>query len=164
MLRLFVSILAVVVLAACMPGQPFTWTEPPQVTPPDGLATSPPEQPMAPPVSETHPYAPRAGDEKLMWGNVYIDSAQLLSLESYPLQFVLALAGSLPTPCNELRAVVNPPDEHNRIQVEVYSLVDPDQICIQMLKPFSVSISLGSFPTGHYTLWVNGEQAGELDA
>jgi hypothetical protein len=45
----------------------------------------------------------------------------------------------------------------------VYSVSAPDTVCIQMLEPFSVNFPMGSFPSGHYTLWVNGEQVAELD-
>ena len=73
------------------------------------------------------------------------------------------LAGDLPTPCNQLRAKINPPDTENKIVVDVYSVVDPNQVCVQVLEPFEASIDLGAFPTGHYTVWVNGEMAGEFD-
>jgi hypothetical protein len=48
--------------------------------------------------------------------------------------------------------------------VEVYSLVDPDVACIQVLEPFQQGINLGSLPQGSYTVYVNGEQVGEIDA
>ena len=85
-------------------------------------------------------------------------------MESYPVQIMLALKGSLPTPCNQLRVVDNPPDKQNRIQVEVYSVLDPEQMCAQVLEPFEANIGLGSFPRGHYSVWVNGEMVGEFDS
>jgi hypothetical protein len=47
--------------------------------------------------------------------------------------------------------------------VDVYSLVNPSQVCVQVLEPFEESIDLGTFPAGHYTVWVNGDIAGEFD-
>jgi hypothetical protein len=72
------------------------------------------------------------------------------------------LQGALPTPCNQLRVIARSPDEQNRIQVDVYSVVDPSQVCAQVLEPLDANIGLGSFPTGHYSVWVNGEMVGEF--
>lgn len=111
-----------------------------------------------------NPYLPQPGDEALVRGNVYLDSVDLLILESYPVQIMLVLRGNVPDPCHQLRLVVGQPDEQNRIEVEAYSLGDPTKICIQVLAPFEVNLNLGSFPAGNYTVWVNGEQVGEFDA
>ena len=108
------------------------------------------------------PYLPQPGDLALTRGAALIDSTDLLVMESYPVQIILALKGSLPTPCNQLRVVVNPPDQENQIQVEVYSVIDPGQICVQVLEPFEVNVGLGSFPAGHYSVWVNGEMIGSF--
>jgi inhibitor of cysteine peptidase len=116
------------------------------------------------PGPSTSDYLPQAGDSNFSRGNVFIDSIDMLIMESYPIQVGLVLKGSLPTPCNQLRVVVNPPDEQNRIQIEAYSVIDPAQMCVQVLEPLDANIMLGSFPTGHYSVWVNGEMAGEFDS
>lgn len=149
---LFISIIAL--LSACAPAATEAPVSPPDMpvdsnTPPNGL----------PPL-----YAPRPGDDKLTRGGVYLDSTDLLVMESYPPQFMLMLKGNLPTPCHELRVVSSEPDAENRINLEVYSVADPDAVCIMVLQPFEQNIPLGSFPPGHYTIWVNGEQAAEFDA
>jgi hypothetical protein len=118
-------------------------------TPPNGL----------PPI-----YAPRPGDDTLTRDGVYLDSTDLMVMESYPPQFMLMLKGNLPTPCHELRVVYHAPDEENRINLEVYSVADPNAVCVMMLQPFEQNINLGSFPSGHYTVWINGEQVAEFDA
>lgn len=135
-----------VLLAAC--------TAQPPTTPVSGNPTPPAE----------NPYLPQPGDEALLRGNVYLDSVDLLILESFPVQIMLVLRGNVPDPCHQLRLVVGQPDEQNRIEVEAYSLGDPTKICIQVLAPFEVNLNLGSFPAGTYTVWVNGEQVGEFDA
>lgn len=119
--------------------------------------------PTAPPDDDL--YAPQPGDAQLLRGNVYLDSAQLLVLESYPPQVRLALAGNLPDPCHQLRVQVAEPDAENRILVDVYSVADPSAVCIQMLQPFTVSVPLpvSGLAAGHYTVWVNGEKIGEFD-
>jgi hypothetical protein len=110
-----------------------------------------------------HAYAPASEDEQMVRGNVFIDESELILLESYPVQAKLDLDGSLPTPCHELRAVAQPPDDQDEIHVEVYSLTDPDQICIQVLEAFTASIPLGSYTEGKYTVWVNDEVVGEIN-
>jgi NADPH-dependent ferric siderophore reductase len=79
-------------------------------------------------------------------------------------QFAVDLKGSLPTPCNQPRMVVAPPDPQNRIALEAYSVIDPNRVCNQMVQPFEATITLGKLPQGHYTVWVNGEEIGEIDA
>lgn len=109
------------------------------------------------------PFAPQTGDADLTRGNIYIDEASLVIRESFPPQISLSLSGELPTPCNQMRVEINPPDSENKILVDVYSVIDPDKVCIQVLEPFEEQIDLGAFPSGHYTVWVNGELAGEFD-
>lgn len=150
MKSLLIPLLALALLVACAP----TPTQSPDTpvdsdSPPNGL----------PPI-----YAPRPSDDQLSRGEVYIDSVDLLTMESYPLQFSLVLKGYLPAPCHELRVVYNEPDADNRIDLEVYSVADPAAVCAQMTQPFEQSVYLGSFPAGHYTVWVNGKMAAEFVA
>lgn len=149
----------IVILVACSSNVPRNETPASTKTP---FMSEPTRRPSTRPINSA--YLPKADDGKLTRGNVFIDDSQLLVMESYPVQIALALRGSLPTPCNQLRVIANPPDEQNRIQVEVYSVIDPEQLCAQVLEPFEANIGLGSFPAGHYSVWVNGEMAGEFDA
>ena len=136
----------------------------PQASPePDTPVTSPPGDNVSTNEPVLNPFAPQPGDAALTRGNVYINEASLIIRESFPPQISLTLAGDLPTPCNQLRAEIHPPDPQNKINVDVYSVVDPNQVCVQVLEPFEESIDLGTFPTGHYTVWVNGSMAGEFD-
>jgi hypothetical protein len=32
------------------------------------------------------------------------------------------------------------------------------------VEPFEATIDLGTYPSGHYSVWVNGELAGEFDS
>lgn len=117
-----------------------------------------------PSVPQIDDFSPDPADSTLMRGEVYLDSTELLTLESFPLQFMLTLKGSLPTPCHELRVAVSPPDAENKILVDVYSISNPDQICAQVLESFEVNFPLGSFPAGIYTLWVNGVMTAEFQS
>lgn len=139
--KLCTVLLAMILLAGCMSPTPVEET----VTPGNN-------------------YAPQPGDSGLTHEQVFLDSVELLTMESFPLQFMLVLRGNLPTPCHELRVAVSEPDLQAQIAVEVYSLARPDTTCAQALEPFEANISLGSYPAGHYILVVNGEEAAEFDA
>lgn len=143
---IFPILLTLALLTACAPNpdQPISGDDPAPIQPED--------------------YLPRPGDGKLVRGTVYLDSTDLLTMESYPLQFSLTLTGNLSTPCEHLRVAVSQPDAENRIMLEVYSVSAPELMCSEVLAPFAVTIPLGSFPQGQYTLWVNGEKVAEFDA
>jgi len=136
-----------------------------------GGTASPPKEVPSSPVSSgeqptgatpVSPLDPIPGEATMKRGEVTIEKSEVLLLESYPVQVTLSLKGTLPTPCYHLRAKISRPDTENRIQVEVYSLYDPTEICIQMLQAFDTSIPLGSYPAGSYTVWLNGSKIGEF--
>jgi hypothetical protein len=131
---------------------------------PDQAVTSPPDlatpDPNATPALP--PWAPQPGDDALDRGGIVLDVNEILLLESYPVQVQLHLEGSRPTPCNELRVAVAAPDKHNQIVIEVYTVSDPGQACTQNLAPFTENINLGSYPSGDYTVVVNGTQIAQF--
>jgi hypothetical protein len=102
----------------------------------------------------------------MMQSKVEIVSASVVTMESMPPQVSVALAYRLPTPCNDLRIKINPPDQSNRILLEIYSVAPKDKPCNQMIlaTPQQTTISLGNFPAGSYTVWVNGVQAGSFNS
>lgn len=97
-------------------------------------------------------------------GEVYINESRLIILESYPIQATVNILGDLPTPCHKFKAKVSPPNKENEIHIEVYSVVKADEICVQALEPISefVPIPMSGNPDGIYTVWVNGENIGEV--
>lgn len=92
---------------------------------------------------------------------VYVDSVDIAYLESYPVQVHLVVRGSLPTPCHA--AVWEVQDFGATIDVRLWSLADPKQLCITVLEPFEVSIPLGSFETADMPVLLNGEVVGQLE-
>lgn len=110
-----------------------------------------------------NPFAPKPEDQNLNRGNVYLNDVSLVIRESFPPQVSLLIQGDLPTPCNQLRVDIGAPDAENKVEVDLYSVSNPNKACTQVLKPFEESIDLGTFPTGHYTVWVKGEMVGEFD-
>lgn len=149
-------------LTACAPKADELVTNPsyPNASYPNSSVPNQPQQNSVIP----NDYAPQQSDESLTRGDVFLDFKEVITQESSPLQFTLHLTGSLPTPCNQLRVAVNPPDTENKVLVEVYSVSNPDRICTQVIAPFDVNIPLGSFPTGKYTLWVNLEMVAEFQS
>ena len=132
-------------------------------TKPDTPVTNPPDDMMTTSEPSLNPFAPKPGDDNFIRANVYLDEASLVIRESYPPQISLSFRGNLPTPCNELRVKIDAPDQESKIRVDLYSLIEPNKVCVEILKPFQESIDLGTFPVGHYSVWVNGEIAGEFD-
>ena len=95
-------------------------------------------------------------------GPAYINAAEIIMKESYPVQVELLVIGNLPTPCHQLRVVTTEPDEEGHIQIEMYSVSKPDMMCAQVLKPFEASIPLGDFTEGHFTYSINEEFDGKF--
>jgi hypothetical protein len=120
------------------------------------------EQPVSGGKAVQSPLDPIPGESAMIRGPATVSEWELLIMESYPLQIRLNIKGNVPTPCHHLRATVHEPDAQNRIEVEVFSLSEPDVVCIQVLQAFESSISLGPYPDGSYTVWVNGEKVGEF--
>ncbi len=114
----------------------------------------------------TNVYAPAPGDDKLIKGiaTVVIKDSGIILQQSAPVQAKLHLKGTLPNPCYHLRVNPSLPDDQKRIQVEVYSVTKPGQVCTEVIQDFDVEIPLESYPTGHYSVYINGELLGEFDA
>lgn len=125
---------------------------------PDSPVNSSTKEPAAMPTE------PLLNDGNLVRGEIFIEEMGLLIRESYPPQISLGFSGNLPTPCHQIRSVVSQPDLDNKIHVEAYTVVDPNMMCTQVLKPFLENIDLGTFPSGHYSVWLNGQLAGEFDS
>ncbi|NJD59970.1 MAG: hypothetical protein C3F13_04365 [Anaerolineales bacterium] len=111
-----------------------------------------------------HPtgYEPQSGDKKLSRDQVYLDldQCQVIIHAGKPAQVWVSLVGRLSDPCHLLRIIVSPLSSGNEINLEVYSLFDPGQACIMVIKEFSIEFPLGNYPPGKYTVLVNDEQIG----
>ncbi len=93
-------------------------------------------------------------------GLVFVESTEILYLESFPVQVRLAVLGSLSTPCHEVRWEVE--DLGWAVDVRFWSEADPAQDCVQVLEPLEISIPLGSFESASSPVLLNGEQIGRL--
>lgn len=144
--------LAMLALSACSP----------QATPAPDQPVSSDDPNGAPAVAD---WQPQPGDDQLVRGEVQITATEILTLESFPPQFLVTLQGSQPTPCHQVRAVIGEVDQvHSTIAIEVYAVVDAEVICAQVIEDFELNLPLGSFPAGQYTLTVNGAEIGQIVA
>ena len=116
----------------------------PQATPTPAAVGSVMENPV-----KIDSVLPQPGDETLLRGKAWVDAVTVNAN-------TLILEGSKPTPCHQLRVTVSAPAAGGRISVEVYSLEDPQVVCVQQIEPFSVKMALPELPDGKYSLEING--------
>lgn len=99
-------------------------------------------------------------------GAVYINAADLLIMESFPVQIMLHVAGDLPTPCHTFHYAyqIGSASDRFRIDVTGWSEADPAAMCAQVLQPFEENISLpmSGAADGTYSVYLNGEFVGEF--
>ena len=141
----FLSLL-VILLAACSPASAST------------MGTAP--------TLGNNPYAPQPGDNALVRDTVQLVKAETKNVGGSPAQVDLNISYFLPNPCHQFRMVVSQPGTDGKVNIDMYSLTKKDQPCTLMAlaTPMQVSFTLGNFPGGHYTIWINGVKATEFDA
>jgi hypothetical protein len=113
-----------------------------------------------------NPYAAQPGDTGMMRSEVRIDSADVSLAKSKPPLAMLHFAYFQPTPCYSLRVETRQPDAQNQIQVTAYAVAERDKPCALMAlaTPLQADLSLGAYPKGHYSVWLNGAKVGEFDS
>ena len=102
----------------------------------------------------------------MMRGDVRIASSSIKLAESQPVQVMLDFAYFPTTPCYSLRVETSQPDAQKRINVTAYGVAEKDKACTLMAlaTPLQASLNLGTFPKGHYSVWLNGAKVGEFDS
>ncbi len=131
----------------------------PPITPP----TTPPATLPQPPSGggPMSPSIPTPGPKESSWqqGPFYLQEARV---EIRGNAWRLVVSGSSPTPCHQVRHRVTL--EGARLLVEIFTLRDPDVMCIQMLQPFSGEVDLTPWARQHpgAEVWVNGQRVGTL--
>jgi hypothetical protein len=165
-----ILLIAAALLAACtasvtpavQPTAPSTAATLPAATPTQAqTAASPSLEPAGQTPSPLGTAAPTGIGGNLKKGSVVIDS-QAVSYDAAKNQALLNLSGGLPTPCHKLQTDVAQPTADGRIDVSIYSLVNPNTICTQVIKPFEAAVPLGALPAGKYTVYANNAKVGEV--
>ena len=130
------------------------------------LAACAPKATETPVFQGDNPYAPQPGDSELMTGDITVDSSSVTLAKSQPPQVMVNFAYFQPTPCYQLRLEVSGPDDQNQISLQAYAVAEKDKPCnlMALATPLEASLDLGSFPSGHYTVTLNGDQIGEFDS
>jgi len=112
---------------------------------------------------EDNPYAPQVADAGKRQDQVIITSSDLSErTDLTPVQINFHILGSMPTTCSQLRIKVNPPNETGQLFIEVYSLTDLNSKCNNVFQQFDVTILLGVYSPGRYTIWVNDNYVGDF--
>ncbi len=116
--------------------------------------------------TSTASYSPQPGDINLTRDKVFLDLAKsrLIVSTGYPVKVSAYLVGNLPDPCHVLRVVVGSSTTSSTINISAYSLYDRTLACVTVLQPFSVTVPLGTFSSGQYTVLVNGQVLGTFNA
>ncbi len=91
---------------------------------------------------------------------VYVNSTEILYLESFPVQLDLLVEGSLPTPCHEPMWEID--DTGSSVDVRLWSEAPPEAACIAILEPVELRIPLGSYETANVAVSLNGDPVGRI--
>lgn len=118
--------------------------------------------PSASNVPASDPQIPVTGGDPTTPADVVIDSLAIQVSDSFPPEYELEVKGALPSPCHQLRTDVKLPTMQTEIHVQIFSVYDPYKVCPQAAQPFEVSIPLGGYVRGSYTVLVNGKVVGEI--
>ncbi|MBK7920602.1 MAG: hypothetical protein IPJ94_30990 [Chloroflexi bacterium] len=92
-----------------------------------------------------------------VFGVANVESVQVLTLESFPVQINVLARGELPNGCTTINDIVSQREE-NAFNVVITTVQQPEQICTEALVPFEETIALDvlDLPAGAYTVGVNG--------
>jgi inhibitor of cysteine peptidase len=115
------------------------------------------------PVDSTTPTTPTTGPVEIPddAGPVFVETTDILLMESFPVQVALHVTGNLPTPCHQTAWELE--DDGNTIAVRLASITEPDVLCAQVLEPFDISIPLGEFESGTRVVTLNGAEIGDFE-
>lgn len=147
---------AAALLAACAgappPAEPFD--------PNSGVsATANPDAPVSsddPVQPTTDPFA----DPNVVEGTLYVNSVELLTLESFPLQMMAIVQGDFSNGCTTYAGSEQKTDG-NVISITLIAAMPADVACTEALVPFeeNVPVDIYGLPAGEYTVDVNGVTA-----
>ena len=86
-----------------------------------------------------------------------VDSAELIMLESFPVQVVIVARGQLPDGCTSIESVTQE-RTGNAFSIDITTFRDAEAICTQSLVPFEeqVDLEVEGLAAGTYTVNVNG--------
>jgi hypothetical protein len=155
----------IVVLAACGTPDLVGGTSPSSTTTtldPDQPVDSGDDEPIAEPGPVGSIPEPRLPIDGNIDGEVWVTSADLRIMESFPIQVMLDVTGEKPTPCHEVFWTAE--DTGDAIEIEMISQIASDQSCTQVIEEFIVAVPLGSWDDEARDVYLNGELAGSFES
>jgi len=162
----FVVLALILVITACgVPdvvggtGEPNTTTT---TIDPDQPVDSDGDEPIAEPGPVGSIPEPRPPIDGSIDGEIWVTSADLRIMESFPIQVMLDVSGDKPTPCHEIFWTVE--DTGEAIEIDMISQVPSDQACAQVIEEFVIAVPLGSWADESRDVFLNGEQVGSFES
>ncbi|MBE2221512.1 MAG: hypothetical protein IAF02_08230 [Anaerolineae bacterium] len=145
---LLISVLlttAVLFLVACGGAEPTA--EPVTVEPTQEIPAT--FTPIPEPTALTEP----------LFGLATVESVQILTLESFPVQINVQVRGVLPNGCTEIDNIITQTDG-SHFDIAITTVQQPDTICTDAVVPFEemVPLEVEDLDAGTYTVTVNGVQ------
>ena len=133
---LIVMLMSITVLAACQ-SSPVVDSEP------DTPVSS--DDPISKPASKNFEGFPQ---------NVYVDSIQILILESFPVQVHVKVVGNLPDGCTSIVGSKAEMVDESTFELNIYTERPEDMMCTMALVPFEETIQLDveGLSAGTYTV------------
>jgi hypothetical protein len=161
--QLMVLVLAAVAVAAC--GSPDVIGDGGDPAPTTSINPDQPGDSGDEPIVEPGPVGsipePRPPIEGSVDGEVWVSGADVRIMESFPVQIVLDVTGEKPTPCHEIFWTVE--DDGEVISIEMISQVASDQVCTEVIEPFTIAVPLGSWAEESREIQLNGEVVGSFE-
>jgi inhibitor of cysteine peptidase len=101
-----------------------------------------------------------AAGEAPAGGRAYVESVDVMLLESFPLQVRVGVAGQLSDPCTAL-GEPRVSRDGTTFRVALPTTREPGRVCAQVLVPFETTVRLDvqGLPKGTYTVDVEGTTA-----
>jgi len=61
---------------------------------------------------------------------------------------------------------VSQPNAQKRIDMTAFAVAEKDKPCslMALATPLQAGLHLGTYPPGHYRIWLNGTEIGEFDS
>jgi inhibitor of cysteine peptidase len=98
-------------------------------------------------------------DSAYVYGDASVESIQIMTLESFPVQIHVIATGYLPDGCTSIdEKTVSFDDEENSFTVHITTIRPADAMCTEALVPFEENIVLDVYglDKGSYTVNANG--------
>ena len=125
------------------------------------IASGSPPMTFGDPLTVQPPAETSESDPEVIVSPVFVNELEVTTPGAGSVEF--AYRGDLPTPCHVLHTELSWSDSDNTIRLDMWSEAPADQVCIQVLQPFSRTARLDDVPTGTYTLVVGGKELGRVD-